>query len=94
MHSRDHVPLKRCLQFMLLFFCLFQSQDLSLLREEIECGLADLKKVTLVRNECAQLDWYGSNIGRSCSRFESYVFVFFISLVVKLYITQYSEHRG
>jgi len=45
----------------------FQSEDLRLLREEIEKGLADLRKVTLIRNECAQLDWFGSNTGR-CSK--------------------------
>ena len=46
----------------------FQSEDLRLLREEIEKGLADLRKVTLIRNECAQLDWFGSNTGR-CSKY-------------------------
>lgn len=45
----------------------FESEDLRLLREEIEKGLGDLRKVTLIRNECAQLDWFGSNTGR-CSK--------------------------
>ncbi|KAJ7369450.1 Von Willebrand factor A [Desmophyllum pertusum] len=45
----------------------FESEDLRLLREEIEKGLADLRKVTMIRNECAQLDWFGSNTGR-CSK--------------------------
>ncbi|KAK3738170.1 hypothetical protein QZH41_019678, partial [Actinostola sp. cb2023] len=45
----------------------YESEDLKMLREEIQKGLADLKKIAMLRNECAQLDWYGSNTGR-CSK--------------------------
>eukprot|EP00795_Rhopilema_esculentum_P000270 gene270-9918_t len=35
----------------------FESEDLRLLREEIERGLADLQKVNGLRDECTKLDW-------------------------------------
>ncbi|EDO28327.1 predicted protein [Nematostella vectensis] len=51
----------------------FESEDLRLLREEIEKGLKDLKKVALLRNECSQLDWYGSNAGRCSNSYKDYL---------------------
>ena len=38
------------------YICM-QSEDLRLLREEIESGLANLQKVNSLRDECTKLDW-------------------------------------
>eukprot|EP00794_Sanderia_malayensis_P007171 gene7171-7977_t len=36
----------------------YESEDLKLLKEEIEKGLADLQKVNSLRDECTKLDWH------------------------------------
>ena len=49
--------------------CLFrQSEDIRLLRQELETGLQNLEKIGNLRDQCASLAWRNDDVTSTCSR--------------------------
>ena len=46
-----------------------QSEDIRLLRQELEQGISDLEKISQLREECAALSWKKEEWVAKCSRF-------------------------
>ena len=51
-----------------MIIVLFQSEDIRMLRQEIELGIRNLEKVAQLRDECASLGWKKEEFNGRCSR--------------------------